>query len=281
MRASRPGGTRAGTRAAREGASGQLDGREAASARWGAGRRLAALLLVWLAVSGHTRSVMGPADGRPDHRGVDGVIAEVLVESQGAVVARGSAVVIAAREEAGESVCYVLTAGHVLSLAGGERGASVLVRLPADGPSHTIPAELLRQVDAGERDLAVLRTLGGPCRPAALAPPPGEGADVWLAGFPAAGGAHVVPGHVRDAVRRAGLPWSVEGAVTEGTSGGGVFDAGSGGLLGLIQGYWTVRLVAPGGRIAGETPAGRIAVIPMPRIRALLTEWGMSELLGD
>lgn len=232
-------------------------------------------------MSGHARSVTGPADGRPDHRGVDGVIAEVLIENQGGIVARGSAVVIAAREEAGEPVCYALTAGHVVSLAGEGHGASVLVRLPAGARSPAIPAELLRQVDAGDHDLAVLRMHGGRCRPARLAPPPGEGADVWLAGFPAGDGARVVPGHVRDAARRTELPWSVDGAVTEGTSGGGVFDASSGGLVGLIQGYWTVRLVAPGGRVAGETPAGRIAVIPMPRIRALLAEWGIGDLLGE
>jgi hypothetical protein len=280
MRASRPGGTRAGNRAAREGEPSGLEGHEAATFRRGAGRRLAAFLIAYLALSGHGRPVATPPEGRPDYRGVDATVAEVLVERNGAVVARGSAVVIAAREEAGEEACYVLTAGHVVTLGGG-REASVFVRVPAADESPAVPAELLQQADADDRDLAVLRTFARPCHPARIGVPPGDGTDVWLAGFPASGGARVVPGHVRDTARRPESSWSVDGVVTEGTSGGGVFDARSGGLVGLIQGYWTVRLVGPAGRISGEAPAGRIAVIPMARVRALLAEWGIQDLLEE
>ena len=68
---------------------------------------------------------------------------------------------------------------------------------------------------------------------------------------------------------------------TEGASGGGVFDARSGELVGLIQGYWTVRLVGPAGRVGGEVRPGATAVIPLAQVRLLLREWGLEDLLGD
>jgi hypothetical protein len=133
-------------------------------------------------------------------------------------------------------------------------------------------------VDVGDRDLAVLRTVTPHCQPVRVGPALPAGADVWVAGFPSPGTPRVFPGHVRDSTRSAHL-WTVDGVATEGTSGGGVFDARSGTLVGLIQGYWAVRLVAPGGGISGEAPAGRIAVIPIAGVRELLEEWGFVDLL--
>jgi hypothetical protein len=91
----------------------------------------------------------------------------------------------------------------------------------------------------------------------------------------------VRPGHIR-ATGRAGDPtWTVDGTAREGDSGGPVFDARSGGLVGLIQGYWTARLVAAGGQVAVESAVGRVAVIPLAHVRALLEGWGIADLLAD
>jgi hypothetical protein len=73
----------------------------------------------------------------------------------------------------------------------------------------------------------------------------------------------------------------VDGTAREGDSGGPVFDARSGGLVGLIQGYWTARLVAAGGQVAVESAVGRVAVIPLAHVRALLEGWGIADLLAD
>jgi hypothetical protein len=261
MQASRPGGTRAGWPAPDGG--------------WGAGRRLACLFLVALALCGHARRAE-----QPDPGGVEEPLAEVLLERDGRVLSRGSAIVVAGREEGDERACYLVTVGHVVSPATGE--TDLLVGVVTDGAiQHRVPGQLLRQVDADGRDLAVVRAPGLACRPARIGSGSEPVTDVWLAGFPSRGIAHVWPGHLREP-RQPGAPrWVVDGGATEGASGGGVFDAHSGELVGLIQGYWTVRLVGPAGPIGGEVRTGATAVIPLTQVRRLLREWGLEDLLGD
>jgi trypsin-like peptidase len=257
MQASRPGGARA-------------------SRRWrpGARRRLACLLLLGLGLSGHARPAAGPV-----HAAIEDGVAEVLVVQDGDVIARGSAVVIAARDEAGQSACYLVTVGHVLTLAGGP--AEIAVVLPEEDGWRRVRGDLLQQIDADDRDLAVLRTVAPTCRPARVGPGREAGADIWLAGFARRGAAQVWPGHLREMPSSGALRWTVDGVVTEGASGGGAFDARSGELVGLIQGYWTAHLRSPTGWIGGEVAAGTTAVIPMPLVRALLREWGLDGLLLD
>jgi hypothetical protein len=261
MQASRPGGARAGRRGSAGG--------------WGASRRLACLLLVALAVSGYT-----PRAEQPDTGGVEAPLVEVLVVRDGRMVARGSGVALAARNENGEEVCYLLTVGHVVALTGG--ATELLVGGVEDGGvGHRVPGRLLRRIDAGDRDLAVVRAGGLACHPARLGDGREPAAAVWLAGFPRRGLARVWPGHFREPRPPGASRWMVDGGVTEGASGGGVFDARSGELVGLIQGYWTARLVGPAGPIGGEVPTGATAVIPLAQVRRLLQDWGLEDLLSD
>lgn len=263
MQAGRPGGPRAG----------RHDRRDAATGRAGAGWRLACLAFVVLALSGHSRRLPPPASDAAAR-----AVAEVVLEQDGAVVARGSGVVVAAREEGGEPACYLLTVAHVVAAAGGSK---LIVMLPADDGGAALPGELVVEATGDDRDLAVVRVVAPGCHPVPIGPSVESGADLWLAGFPALGSLHVWTGHVRDAPSPAQPRWTVDGAVTEGASGGGVFDASTGGLVGLIQGYWTVRLVGPAGPVAGEVAAGTTAVIPVARVRALLREWGLDALLDE
>jgi hypothetical protein len=229
---------------------------------------LAALALVFLGSTGHTRS--GAALERD-------ALAEVLVRRAGHVVARGSAVVVAAREEAGEVACYFLTAGHLVSLGGLAPDAELEVVVATDGDgARAVPSQLLHHVDAEEADLAVLRAVGARCRPVRIGVAGTPAEDVWLAGFAVRGAVDVWPGHVRDA---GAVRWTVESPVSEGASGGGVFDARTGGLVGLIQGYWTARLVTVGGPLTGEAQTGTAAVVPIGRVQALLRAWGLDDLL--
>jgi hypothetical protein len=257
MQASRPGGARAG--------------RRGCAGRWGASRRLACLLLVALALSGHVRRT-----AEPDAGGIEAPVVEILLARDGRVLARGSGVAVASRDESGERACYLVTAGHVVPAASGG-DADVLVGAVGD----LVAGQLLRRVETGDRDLAVVRAAGLACRPARLGSGPEPGADVWLAGFPDRGVARVWPGHLREPSHPGASRWMVDGGVTEGASGGGVFDARSGELVGLIQGYWTVRLVGPAGPIGGEVRTGATAVIPLTQVRRLLQEWGLEDLLAD
>lgn len=237
--------------------------------------RLGSLLVLFVALSGHVRRLDPPA-----HGGVDGALAQVLVRRDGRVVARGSGVVIATRDEDGTPACYLLTAGHVLS-PGGD-GVDVVVVFPPDGTGRRgLPGERLYEVDTDEQDLAVLRTVGTACRPAALGPSLERGGDVWLGAMGADGLPRVWPGHVREIPGPGGAGWTVDGTVTEGASGGGVFDARTGGLVGLIQGYWTARLIVAGAQVAAEVPAGTTAVISLAHVRTQLEAWGVEDLLDS
>src|SRR5262245_14323265 len=185
-------------------------------------RRLAGVLVVLLALSGHARR---PA-AEPSE--LEAAVAEVVLERNGALIARGSSVVIAARAEDGAPTCYLLTAGHVVEAADG--ATAILVALPGEGGRQNVPGELVRRVAGDDRDLAVLRARAPACRPVATASAIEGGADVWLAGFPARGAARVWPGHVREPRSSGESRWTIDAAVTEGASGGGVFDARTGRL---------------------------------------------------
>jgi hypothetical protein len=241
------------------------------------GRRLVWLLLAAAILSGHARPVAHPVPGP----GADASLAEVAVEWDGVVVRRGSAVVVAAREEAGAPACYALTAGHVVWSTADRPPAIVLV-LPGDDGPRRVAATAIRRVDEAGSDLAVLRAGGVGCRPTRVGARALEaGDDVWLAGFPSPGAPRVRPGHIRATGRASDPTWIVDGTASEGDSGGPVFDARAGGLVGLIQGYWTARLVAAGGPVAAESAIGRVAVIPLAQVRALLEAWGIADLLAD
>src|SRR5262249_19242752 len=119
-------------------------------------RRFAGVLAALLALSGHTRAGAEPS-------GFEAAVAEVVLERNGALVARGSGVVIAARAEDGAPACYLLTAGHVVEAA--DAATAIVVALPGEGGRRRVPGELVRRVDRDDRDLAVLRTRAPACRP--------------------------------------------------------------------------------------------------------------------
>jgi len=235
-------------------------------------RRLAGVLVALLALSGHTRSAAESSE-------FEAAVAEVVLERNGTLVARGSGVVIAARAEDGAPACYLLTAGHVVKAA--DAATAIVVALPGEGGRRSVPGELVRRVDRDDRDLALLRAVAPDCRPVPVAPASEWGSEVWLAGFPSRGAARVWPGHLPPPRAAGESRWTIDAGVTEGASGGGVFDARTGRLVGLIQGYWTARLVGPDGAIGGEVATGRTAVIPLARVRALLGEWGLERLLDE
>src|SRR5262245_27081167 len=236
-------------------------------------QRLAGVLVVLLALSGHARR---PA-AEPSE--LEAAVAEVVLERNGALIARGSSVVIAARAEDGAPACYLLTAGHVVKAA--DAATAIVVALPGEGGRRSVPGELVRRVDRDDRDLALLRAVAPDCRPVPVEPASEWGSEVWLAGFPSRGAARVWPGHLPPPRAAGESRWTIDAGVTEGASGGGVFDARTGRLVGLIQGYWTARLVGPDGAIGGEVATGRTAVIPLALVRILLGEWGLERLLDE
>lgn len=74
----------------------------------------------------------------------------------------------------------------------------------------------------------------------------------------------------------------VDASVSYGSSGGGVFDARGGGLIGLVEGYRTARVTShgTGGDWYIDVPEpGQTFVTSLADIRRFLTETGHARLL--
>ena len=76
----------------------------------------------------------------------------------------------------------------------------------------------------------------------------------------------------------------VDASVSYGSSGGGVFDARTGALIGLVEGYRTARLTSRGDGpewyIDVPLP-GQTVVTPMTDIRRFLSDTGHAALFDD
>jgi len=211
--------------------------------------------------------------------------AKVVIEREGRRVASGSGVVVASRPAGagGQAVTYVLTAAHVL---GGWEEAQLFVRFPgvqAGQGKH--PARLLHRAPSGTPDLAVLE-VPGVSLPAVTSPAESEvrlGEEILIVGFPwgkrlalfsgivsqvpVSGGDDRAEGEVVDQTL------VVDAASSKGVSGGGVFRAGSGELVGIVEGYQTASIAV---KDRSQTYSVRIPmpgetfVVPLARIREYL-----------
>jgi hypothetical protein len=74
----------------------------------------------------------------------------------------------------------------------------------------------------------------------------------------------------------------IDAAVSYGTSGGGVFDAESGNLVGIVRGYRTARLALPGTPAQSlEFPiAGETTVVPALQILCTLEQKSLTARAG-
>jgi len=74
----------------------------------------------------------------------------------------------------------------------------------------------------------------------------------------------------------------VDAPVTYGVSGGGVYDARTGGLLGLVEGFTTARLTAQGssaGWYVDVPVPGQTLVTPLSEVRQFLADIERADLL--
>jgi len=76
----------------------------------------------------------------------------------------------------------------------------------------------------------------------------------------------------------------VDASVSYGSSGGGVYDARDGGLLGMVEGYRTARVTAQGTEAPWfiDVPVpGQTFVTPLVEIRRFLADAGHADLIGS
>lgn len=219
-------------------------------------------------------------------------VVQVVVEQQeGRRIRSGSGVAFAAREGSRDTECFVITSSHTVADVEGRRQVHIVFeRHLADGAGKKVPATVLAYRQTEDVDLAVLRTESDRCLPARHGTPPRLGASVWVVGFP--WGRHLtlssgvisqlnfeVTGDSEPAARL-----MVDASVSYGSSGGGVFDARTGALIGLVEGYRTARLTSRGDGPAWyiDVPLpGQTVVTPLADIRRFLADTGHAALFDD
>ncbi len=211
----------------------------------------------------------------------------VLENPEGRRFRTASGVVIASRPKGWGSECFVLTSGHTVAGAIGQKAIYLLFdRQRGAGTKET--ANVVAYRDNGDVDVALLQAETDECVPARPAAPPRLGEPIWVVAFPwgremilARG---IVSQVIRDGVANSETAprLMVDASVSYGASGGGVYDARDGGLIGLVEGYRTARVTSQG----SEPPwyidvpmPGQTLVTPLSDIRRFLAETGHAGLI--
>jgi serine protease Do len=233
------------------------------------------------------------ASTRPDTQSREDVLARllpsavqiVLENPEGRRFRTGSGVIIAARPSGAGSTsaaeCFVLTSGHTVTGTAGQKAIYLLFgRQQGEGTKAS--AVVVAHRETADVDVALLRAESRDCVPARPAGAPKLGEPVWVLAFPwgrsmVLAGGIVSQVHADDVSR-----FMVDASVSYGSSGGGVYDAGSGGLIGLVEGYRTARVTSQG----SESPwyidvpmPGHTLVTPLADIKRFLADTGHGDLI--
>jgi serine protease Do len=206
---------------------------------------------------------------------------QVAVERPGGSRRLGSAILLGA-DPRGERT-LVLTAHHVLAA---EEPRRLAVRFPSGARQE---AEAVLLASDPDSDLALLAIPSSDAARARLRQQAFLGDEVWVVAFPWGRPRTVVKGVVSqiaaaddaaEAEPIAGPVRLIDASVSFGMSGGGVFDAATGDLLGIVRGYRTAQLSVQG---SDATPlqvplAGETTVVSTAQIVCFLAASGFREL---
>ena len=125
-------------------------------------------------------------------------------------------------------------------------------------------------------DLALLEVPGAALPGVTLKDVAQLGDEVWVVAFPWGRRLTVVSGIVSQLVGDAGeaavagAPRMIDASVSYGSSGGGVFDAATGALIGIVEGYRTARMTTKEERALEIPVAGETTLISSQAIRTFL-----------
>jgi hypothetical protein len=190
---------------------------------------------------------------------------QVVIERNGERYRTGSGVVIAATPNANGSECLVLSSGHTFAgVKAGDGNETYVLLGRHQGGATKVLAQLIARSEVTPTDLALLRAHAPHCPPTPLGRPPALGDRIWIVGFPWGRQIRLISGMVSEVNLddqgnpRAGSSLVVDASVAYGMSGGGVFDAASGRLVGLIEGYGTARVPF------GQRPTLQYIDVPVP-----------------
>lgn len=208
---------------------------------------------------------------------------QVVTERPGGIRRSGSAVLLGSEPDRDRTM--ILTTYHLLAPVVEQ---DIRVHFPSG--NREVEATLLA-VDA-ERDLALLATPGIEADAAWLQDHVYLGDPVWVVAFPWGRERTVVNGVVSqvawpetaapEVVPIGGSVSLIDASVSYGMSGGGVFEASAGALVGIVRGYRTAQLALPGfDTTAVRLPvAGETTVISAQEITCFLGAAGFPEIGG-
>jgi S1-C subfamily serine protease len=229
-----------------------------------------------------------PTDEQVLRRILPSAVQVVLEQPEGRRFRTASGVIIAARPATGGTECFVLTAGH--TFAGGARGKAVYVIAGSpEGPGTKVPATVLFDRETEHLDLALLKTEGvDRCSPARVKRPATLGEWAWVVAFPWGSRLTLARGVVSQIDRdgpgdRERARLMVDASVSYGASGAGVYEARTGSLIGVVEGYGTTRVSSQGGGTPWyiDVPMpGQTIVTSIQRIWRFLEESGHADLVG-
>jgi S1-C subfamily serine protease len=212
----------------------------------------------------------------------------VVEQREGRRLRTGSGVAIAARRSGQTVECLVLTAGHTVSGLV-DRVSIYTLFGRQDGTGTKVPATVVAHADTAELDVAVLSAPTERCAPAVATGPPTLGEPVWVVAFPWGGYMTLATGvvsQIRLKNPTAGEPparFMIDALVGYGASGSGVYQASTGRLLGIVEGYGTARVAGqgatPGWYIDVPMP-GQTFVTPLADVQRYLRKSGHGDVLA-
>ena len=204
---------------------------------------------------------------------------QLRAEREGGVRRAASGVVLAS--DSGTGRCWILTTRHFLD-------PSVPQQVFVSSPTRKGRVRAVVAAVSPDKDLAVIQVEGISLPPVRLKELVRLGDEVWVAAFPWARQFTVVSGVVSQLVAEEG-ELAVEGtirmvdaSVSYGASGGGVFDAETGALVGIVEGYRTAQMSGTdkSDRVVQLPVAGETLVIPARAIVDFLDASGLGGLLS-
>jgi serine protease Do len=251
-------------------------------------RAIACAVLLGLAAGCATAPPVAPSREQVLQRILPATV-QISLEQDGRRVRSGSGVVIAERLNGAGAECFILTSGHTLAgLADTQQVHVLLDRHRGKGTKRL--ARVLSRRDDRVLDLALLQIQADDCVPAQLGLPPALGDAIWVVAFPWGREMTLVAGVISQLDGEpsedpeSGARLMVDAPVSYGASGGGVFDATTGRLVGLVEGYRTARVSFKGDTAARyiDVPVpGETYVAPLGDIRLFLGGTDYAGLLGS
>jgi serine protease Do len=207
-------------------------------------------------------------------RGILASTVQLRSERDGTIRRAASGVVVATAR--GSPRAWIITARHFIDPSPPEH---IYVRLA--GRMSVVPGVVA--FISPDRDLAVIEAELSDVAPARLKTESSLGDEILIVAFPWGQRFTVVRGivsQVASITDIAGPARMVSASVSYGSSGGGVFDANTGELLGIVEGYRIAKVVIPEmkERVLEVPVAGETTMISSSAILRFLVDSGLDNL---